>query len=269
MAKRVSSLVSSNRERRSSLRPESRSSPPSFANPLGNGNQRAETRRVDIAGAGEIHQQPALAAIQRRLDQILELVPIPDDQLPIHLDDGDAAGSLLWLNPIACLPHCMVPRTATPPSRSPRQYRRGWHPATGRPWAAPVPEGWDRWPTAPAEPLDQLVADVPGVEIGEDQHIGPSRNRRARRLPLPHLRAQCRIGLELSVAQNIRRQLLKMRGRLLHPGDVGTSGAALGAVREKGHPGRVARPAGDGRGQRRARSRPTAPALAPAPRRSR
>src|SRR5467141_5446170 len=34
----------------------------------------------------------------------------------------------------------------------------------------------------PAEPLHQLVADVPGVEIGKDQHVRPPADSRAFRL---------------------------------------------------------------------------------------
>src|SRR4051794_13459409 len=76
--------------------------------------------------------------------------------------------------------------------------------------------------------LDQLVADVARVEIRKNQHIGPSCHRRARRLPLSHLRTERRIRLELAVAQNVGGQLLKMGGRLLHPGNVGPTRTPLG-----------------------------------------
>jgi hypothetical protein len=77
IAKRVSSLVSSNSDR------------------LGDGDQRAEPGRVDISGLGEIDEEFSLAVVDRFLDHALELLPIANDELAFDPDDENASGILL------------------------------------------------------------------------------------------------------------------------------------------------------------------------------
>ena len=59
--------------------------------------------------------------------------------------------------------------------------------------------------------LGQLVGDVAGVEVGKDQHVGPARDRTARRLPLGDVRNQCRVALELTVELEIDSTLGEQR----------------------------------------------------------
>ena len=52
---------------------------------------------------------------------------------------------------------------------------------------------------APAEALRQLVTDIAGVQVREDQHIRASRHRRTRRLARADFRNQGGVKLELAV----------------------------------------------------------------------
>src|SRR6185312_13402599 len=51
-----------------------------FADLLGDGDERAESGRIDVAGAGEIDEDAALARIDRALHQLLQLLAIADDE---------------------------------------------------------------------------------------------------------------------------------------------------------------------------------------------
>src|SRR5262249_30649663 len=65
-----------------------------LADLLGEGYQRAKAGRVDVSRARKVDQEAPLAPVQRRLDEVLELLPIAHDQLPFDLHHRDAAGVL-------------------------------------------------------------------------------------------------------------------------------------------------------------------------------
>ncbi len=88
-----------------------------------------------------------------------------------------------------------------------------------------------------AHAFRDLVADVAGVEVGEDQHVGPSGDRRARRLRSGDGRGQS--GVELELAIDIEAWIalasdVEGGSHLSHPGMIG---AAFGGEGQQRHSG--------------------------------
>jgi len=78
-----------------------------------------------IAAMGErSREEPALAPVQRGLDQVLELLPIAHDQLPLHLEHRHTA-LILGLGETHRHSVRSWSRSVTPPWPPPRQYHRG------------------------------------------------------------------------------------------------------------------------------------------------
>src|SRR5215208_3308476 len=175
---------------------------------------------------------------------------------------------LLSLNPIRLVPHFMVLRTATPPLRWPRQYRPRWHPATGRPWAGPAPEGWGQWRRRlpGAGPVCSRYYPRRDPERPEHWPVrrpgSPAPSAPPRPDSVPHRPgALRRTGYSAPAAENARPPPA--------PGPHGGHRRSLWYYKRERPPEASLPPAGDGRAQRQAQFRPAGPALAPAPRHSR
>src|SRR5712692_804025 len=69
--------------------------PPLLADLLGQRDEHAQPRGVDVAGAGEVDDELLGAAFQRVEDLLLQLLAVPDDQLPIDTDNHHPALILL------------------------------------------------------------------------------------------------------------------------------------------------------------------------------
>src|SRR4051794_5877157 len=210
-----------------------------LAGPLGNGHQSAKTGRIDVAGTGEIHQQLALTTIERRLDQLFELVPVSDDQLPVHLHDGYAAAALGLTEAHRISPsyRCRIRLQGNHGSYLDNIIGGGAARQVGHGSGESLKYRADRYGAAQA--LNQFVGDVRRVQIRKYQHVSSPAHRRPRRLPLADVRDECCIRLELTVRRYMRGQLLEMRRGLLHPGDVGAPGTAFGAIRKEGDSRRI------------------------------
>src|SRR5437016_463758 len=90
----------------------------------------------------------------------------------------------------------------------------------------------------PAEALHQLVADVPGVEIREDQHVGATGGWRAGRLACRHVRDERRVELQLAVKNEFGRRgeaAAKGGNCLLDPLYPRPAGASPSAIRKESH----------------------------------
>src|SRR5690242_4584720 len=62
---------------------------------LGEGDEDAQSRRIDVARGREIDHEFPGAAVQGLEDLLLQLLPVADDELPVHADHHDALGVLL------------------------------------------------------------------------------------------------------------------------------------------------------------------------------
>src|SRR5882672_12426427 len=236
MANSVSSLVSSNRVWRSALRPASRSSPPCSRIFLDN-----ETSTP----SPEESMYPVL------LKSITNLREPSSSASRTFCLSSWRLPTMSWPStPTITTPllsFFRVNRIPLPLPRLENGDRRSVHNIIGGRAARQVRDRLgqsledraERRP--PAEPLHQLVADVPSVEIGEDQHIGAAADGRALGLSLGDLRHQCRVGLQLAVEREVRRRLApaQLRDRRLHALHARPFGAAARAIRKKGDDGRV------------------------------
>ena len=87
-----------------------------------------------------------------------------------------------------------------------------------------------------AQPLRQLVADVAGIEIREDQHIGVAGDvAGVFHFLLRHRGNERGIGLEFAVDGQLRLARPRNRQRLAHLVDAGMLRAAFGRERQHGH----------------------------------
>src|SRR6266545_217216 len=78
--------------------------PALFADFLGERDQHAEPRRVDVPGLAEIDDELAGAFLERLEDVLLQLLAVADDELALYTDDDDAALVLLQGEPHADYP---------------------------------------------------------------------------------------------------------------------------------------------------------------------
>src|ERR1043166_5674118 len=120
---------------------------------LRQGDQRAEPRRIDIAGLAAVDQEAALAPVEALLHQRLQLRAVAHDELAVDPDDGDAGpvGRLAESHRVSSLrlpagrPRAWRRRRvppAPPPRQSPgRRPLPGTGPAGSGPAAGRAPSG--------------------------------------------------------------------------------------------------------------------------------
>src|SRR5467141_125735 len=236
MANSVSSLVSSNSVWRSALRPASRSSPP--------------CSRIFL------ESETSTPSPDESMYPVLE-------KSIINLREPSSSASRTFCFSSWRLPTISWPSTPTittpllsffrvnriplPLPRLENGDRRSVHNIIGRRAARQVRDRFgqslkDRAQRRPpAEPLHQLVTDVPGVEIGEDQHVRPAADRRAFGLSRGDLGDECRIDLQLTVEGEIGGRLAaaQLGDRRLDALHARPLGAAARAIRKKGDLGLV------------------------------
>src|SRR5206468_3557074 len=228
MANSVSSLVSSNSVWRSALRPASRSSPPCsrifFDSDTSTPSPDESIYPVLLKSITNL-REPSSSASRTFCFSSWRLPTMSWPSTPTIT------------TPL--LSFFRVNRIPLPLPRLENGDRRSVHNIIGRRAARQVRDRFgqalqdraERRP--PAEALHQLVADVPGVEIGEDQHVRPAADGRALRLALGDLRHECGVGLQLAVEREVHRRLARtqLRNRRLHPLHPRPLGAAARAIR--------------------------------------
>src|SRR6266516_1438718 len=208
--------------------------PTLFANLLRERNQDAESRRIDVAGFGKIDDELPGAFLERIQDLLLQLLAVADDELAFYADDDHSALILLQSE-----------AHRLPPPRLQDGDRRSVHNIIGRRATRQVRNGprqslQNRAERGPAtKPLHEFVADVPGVEIGENQDVGATGGGRSRRLACRDGGHQRGVELELSIEGEIgfARPQLGHTGN--EPIDPRPAGAALRAIRKESDDGLV------------------------------
>src|SRR3954471_21055181 len=177
-----------------------------LADPLGDGHQGAEPGRVDVSGLGKVDQDPALTLVQCGEDQVLELLPVADDQLAFDLDYGHPAA-------VAGLAE---PHRVSPSARGTalQGHHRGHldniiDRRAARQVGHRARETLENRPDRrrACQPLGQLVGDVARIEVGKDQDVGLAAEWRPGRLPLADLRDEGGVDLHFALGGNLGRDL--------------------------------------------------------------